>query len=89
MLLMFFLQALRRHIRLSEGGQQGQAPDQDSQAVAAMQVDADQQGQLCVTKADLATAAAKIRPSALRELAVEVPSVRWGDVGGLEEVKAR
>ena len=28
------------------------------------------------------------QPSGLRELAVEVPNVRWDDVGGLEEIKA-
>lgn len=26
----------------------------------------------------------RVRPSALREVAVEIPSVRWEDVGGLE-----
>jgi AAA family ATPase len=30
-----------------------------------------------------------MRPSALRELSVEIPSVRWSDIGGMEEVKAR
>ena len=29
----------------------------------------------------------KSNPSALRETAVEVPSVSWDDVGGLENVK--
>jgi len=28
-----------------------------------------------------------VRPSAMREVLVEVPHVKWGDVGGLEEVK--
>ncbi len=28
-----------------------------------------------------------MRPSALREVAVDVPSVRWQDVGGLQQVK--
>mmetsp|Transcript_25804 Transcript_25804/g.66464 ORF Transcript_25804/g.66464 Transcript_25804/m.66464 type:complete len:815 (+) Transcript_25804:517-2961(+) len=44
---------------------------------------------LCVTKADFATAEARVRPSALRELAVEVPRVGWADVGGLDNVKQR
>ncbi|MEJ2119008.1 MAG: AAA family ATPase, partial [Alphaproteobacteria bacterium] len=30
----------------------------------------------------------EIQPSALREISVEVPEVRWSDVGGLDEVKA-
>ena len=46
-------------------------------------------GLLCVTKADFAVAEARVRPSALRELAVEVPRVRWDDVGGLGDVKQR
>ncbi|KAF5843411.1 P-loop containing nucleoside triphosphate hydrolase protein [Dunaliella salina] len=45
--------------------------------------------ELCVTKADFATAEARVRPSALRELAVEVPCVGWADVGGLDDVKQR
>lgn len=32
-------------------------------------------------------ALARVRPSAMREVAVEVPSVRWGDVGGQEATK--
>ncbi|CDJ45382.1 cell division protein 48, putative, partial [Eimeria tenella] len=32
-------------------------------------------------------ALAAVNPSALRERHVEVPNVRWGDIGGLEEVK--
>ena len=36
---------------------------------------------------DLIAAAAKVKPSALREVAVEVPSVRFEDIGGAEEAK--
>jgi len=28
-----------------------------------------------------------VSPSGLREVAVEVPSVKWGDIGGMEGVK--
>ena len=28
-----------------------------------------------------------MRPSAMREVALEVPAVGWGDVGGLEDIK--
>lgn len=44
---------------------------------------------MCVTWEDMAAAQAQLRPSALREVAVEVPLVRWSDVGGLEDVKTR
>ena len=42
-----------------------------------------------VTDADLFLAAKAVRPSALREAAVEVPRVRWGDVGGMNALKAQ
>ena len=41
-----------------------------------------------VTKADFSVALGDVEPSGLRELAVEVPNVRWEDVGGLDAVKA-
>lgn len=40
-----------------------------------------------VTMADFRTATAEVEPSAIREVFVEVPDVRWEDVGGLAEVK--
>ncbi|QOJ78325.1 CDC48 family AAA ATPase [Infirmifilum lucidum] len=36
---------------------------------------------------DFLNAYREITPSALREIEVEVPSVRWDDIGGLEDVK--
>jgi len=42
---------------------------------------------LRVTKEDFMNAFREIEPSALREVYVELPDVRWDDVGGLEEVK--
>ncbi len=40
-----------------------------------------------VTMDDFMDAFRDIEPSAMREVAIEVPEVRWDDVGGLEEVK--
>ncbi|MFH1224495.1 MAG: CDC48 family AAA ATPase [Candidatus Diapherotrites archaeon] len=40
-----------------------------------------------VNKDDFDNALKDIQPSALREVAVEIPNVKWDDVGGLEEVK--
>ena len=42
---------------------------------------------LVVTKRDFLNALKVVRPSAMREVLVEVPNVRWSDIGGLEEVK--
>ncbi len=46
-----------------------------------------QEGNLQMTGKDLLAGLARVRPSALREVAVEVPRVRWGDIGGMGEVK--
>jgi transitional endoplasmic reticulum ATPase len=40
-----------------------------------------------VTRDDFREALKSIEPSSLRDVSVEVPSVRWTDVGGLESVK--
>ncbi len=42
-----------------------------------------------VHMADFTEALREVEPSAIREVFVEVPDVRWEDVGGLAEVKAR
>ena len=40
-----------------------------------------------VTKADFEQALKEVQPSALREITVRIPNVKWADVGGLENVK--
>lgn len=42
---------------------------------------------LQITKADFKEALKVVRPSALREVLVEVPNVRWTDIGGMEKIK--
>jgi transitional endoplasmic reticulum ATPase len=42
-----------------------------------------------VTMEDFTGALKEIEPSAIREVFVEVPDVKWEDVGGLDEVKRR
>jgi transitional endoplasmic reticulum ATPase len=44
--------------------------------------------QLRVTNEDFVEAHKHVEPSAMREVLVEVPDVKWEDVGGLEDVKA-
>lgn len=44
---------------------------------------------LMVTQKDFQEALKVVRPSAMREVLVETPDVRWNDIGGLEEVKER
>ncbi|KAG6548025.1 hypothetical protein Mapa_010459 [Marchantia paleacea] len=42
-----------------------------------------------VTVHDFQVAKTKVRPSAMREVALEVPKVQWNDIGGHEDVKQK
>ena len=42
---------------------------------------------LKINKKDFDTALKTVRPSAMREVLVETPNIKWGDVGGLDSVK--
>jgi len=42
---------------------------------------------LRVAKADFEVALREVEPSSLREVIVEVPQIRWSDIGGLDDVK--
>ena len=42
---------------------------------------------LTITKKDFEDAFKEVQPTAMREVMIEVPNVKWNDVGGLEEVK--
>lgn len=42
---------------------------------------------LRVTREDFVNAQRRVQPSALREIMIQVPDVRWEDIGGLEEAK--
>ncbi|MCS7126284.1 MAG: CDC48 family AAA ATPase [Aigarchaeota archaeon] len=44
---------------------------------------------LMVTMKDFLDAFKEVTPTALREVEVEIPNVRWEDVGGLEDIKQR
>jgi len=38
---------------------------------------------------DMRGARSQIKPSAMREVQVEIPSVSWSDIGGLEDLKLK
>ncbi len=42
---------------------------------------------LKVSMSDIMNALKDVRPSALREIYIDVPNIKWVDIGGLEEVK--
>lgn len=50
-------------------------------------IPSDKLAALEVERADFDDCLTEIQPSALREIAVEIPDVRWTDVGGLDAVK--
>ncbi len=50
-------------------------------------IPADVLSNLFVTQADFEMALTEVSPSALREVLVEKPNIRWDDVGGLSKVK--
>uniref|UniRef100_A0A671V6L8 AFG2 AAA ATPase homolog A n=1 Tax=Sparus aurata TaxID=8175 RepID=A0A671V6L8_SPAAU len=60
-------------------------------ALGGSQQPSDQQlkGAMTVTLQDLQWAMSVVKPSAMREVAIDVPKVRWLDVGGMEEVKLK
>ena len=42
---------------------------------------------MIVTKSDFKEALKEVQPSALREVLVQVPDIKWDDIGGLESAK--
>lgn len=42
-----------------------------------------------LTRTDFEKALERVHPSALKEVAIEVPRVKWSDVGGMDALKAR
>jgi len=44
---------------------------------------------LSVTRDDFQNALKLVEPSAMREVMIEIPTVKWTDIGGLEDVKKR
>ncbi|MED6274973.1 spermatogenesis associated protein 5 [Characodon lateralis] len=46
-------------------------------------------GTVTVSLQDLQWAMTVVKPSAMREVAIDVPKVRWSDVGGMAEVKLK
>jgi len=54
-----------------------------------IEISPDLLNKLEVTKTDFDSAFLEVEPSAMREALVEVPTVKWNDIGGLSEVKGR
>ncbi|XP_034968808.2 ATPase family gene 2 protein homolog A isoform X1 [Zootoca vivipara] len=52
-------------------------------------LDEDVSGSVMITRSDFLQAMNNVRPSAMREVAVDVPKVSWSDIGGLEDVKLK
>ncbi|XP_077156472.1 ATPase family gene 2 protein homolog A isoform X3 [Paroedura picta] len=52
-------------------------------------LDDDVSGSVIITSSDFLKAMNEVRPSAMREVAIDVPKVSWSDIGGLEDVKLK
>ncbi|OCT99820.1 ATPase family protein 2 homolog [Xenopus laevis] len=51
--------------------------------------DREMSGSVVITLNDFLQASNEVRPSAMREVAIDVPNVSWTDIGGLENVKLK
>uniref|UniRef100_A0A6I8S9G4 non-chaperonin molecular chaperone ATPase n=1 Tax=Xenopus tropicalis TaxID=8364 RepID=A0A6I8S9G4_XENTR len=51
--------------------------------------DREMAGSVVITLNDFLQATNEVRPSAMREVAIDVPNVSWSDIGGLENVKLK
>lgn len=51
------------------------------------EISSDILNKLEIKKADFVEALSVVRPSAMREFSVEVPDVKWSDIGGLDSLK--
>jgi SpoVK/Ycf46/Vps4 family AAA+-type ATPase len=56
-------------------------------AATATTVHTDTRGELLIQWSDAQAAQLCVAPSGLREIAVEVPRVKWADIGGQNEVR--
>ena len=82
------MRALTRVIEKTSGRSSGVSDDVDGVARAIGDIDISSRDERVIME-DFEHARVKVRPSALREVAIEVPNVAWDDVGGLDEVKDR
>ncbi|KAJ1567910.1 spermatogenesis associated protein 5 [Nowakowskiella sp. JEL0078] len=58
-------------------------------AVIALRRAVDSDGLLKILKNDIMKAIGEVRPSAMREVMIQVPDVKWSDIGGQEDVKQK
>jgi len=84
------MHALTRVVECAERASGGDV-DALTQSMQSIAIDgiARLSGEMKVTVSDFEAARVKVRPSALREVAIEIPNVNWDDVGGLDDVKDR
>ncbi len=61
----------------------------DISSLKGQELSEEQMKKLIIKKVDFDYAMQKVEPSALREVLIEIPKVKWSDVGGLEKVKQK
>jgi AAA family ATPase len=64
--------------------------DNQDTMLSSLQIDElSQDPSLCISKQDMELALLKVKPSAMREITLDIPRVAWSDIGGNEDVKQR
>ncbi|MCK4730334.1 MAG: CDC48 family AAA ATPase [Candidatus Aenigmarchaeota archaeon] len=61
----------------------------DISSLKGQELSEEQMEKLIIKRVDFDYAMQKVEPSALREVLIEIPKVKWSDVGGLEKVKQK
>ncbi|RLJ00871.1 MAG: AAA family ATPase [Candidatus Aenigmatarchaeota archaeon] len=61
----------------------------DISSLKGQELSDEQMKKLIIKRVDFDYAMQKVEPSALREVLIEIPKVKWSDVGGLEKVKQK
>ncbi len=61
----------------------------DISSLKGQELSEEQMKKLIIKRVDFDYAMQKVEPSALREVLIEIPKVKWSDVGGLEKVKQK
>ncbi|KAF9578060.1 spermatogenesis associated protein 5 [Lunasporangiospora selenospora] len=62
---------------------------EENQPEQRKDVDMDEDDELKVSMEDMRAAMTEVKPSAMREIMLEVPKVLWSDIGGQEEIKQK
>ncbi|KAL4994823.1 P-loop containing nucleoside triphosphate hydrolase protein [Aspergillus recurvatus] len=73
----------------SDGEKHSNDADTISEGVRSLRIDGDLAVGLKIKESDILLALQETRPTAMREVFLETPKVRWSDIGGQHDIKRR